>query len=190
MTSDGLEEVLNPSEMFIPMHDNNLSGTAVAAMLDGTRPFLIEVQALVSTAAYGTPQRSATGFDVRRMNMLLAVLEKRVGFKLAQKDVFLNMAGGLKVSDPACDLAIVASILSSNFDVIIPNDIAFAAEIGLSGEIRPVSQIEKRISEAEKLGFKQILISSFSKIATDNLSGDGLKVIKIATIQDLVKAIF
>lgn len=189
MTSDGLEEVLNPSEMFIPMHDNNLSGTAVAAMLDGTRPFLIEVQALVSTSAYGTPQRSATGFDVRRMNMLLAVLEKRVGFKLAQKDVFLNMAGGLKVSDPACDLAIVASILSSNFDVIIPNDIAFAAEIGLSGEIRPVSQIEKRISEAEKLGFKQILISSFSKISTDSYP-NGIKIIKIATIQDLVKAIF
>ena len=199
MTSDGLEEVLNPSEMFIPMHDNNLSGTAVAAMLDGTRPFLIEVQALVSTAAYGTPQRSATGFDVRRMNMLLAVLEKRVGFKLAQKDVFLNMAGGLKVSDPACDLAIVAAILSSNFDVIIPNDIAFAAEIGLSGEIRPVSQIEKRISEAEKLGFKQILISSFSKLDTESISNrfgsgtltrNGIKVIKIATIQDLVKAIF
>ena len=196
MTSEGLEEVLNPSEMFIPMHDNNLSGTAVAAMLDGTRPFLIEVQSLVSTAAYGTPQRSATGFDVRRMNMLLAVLEKRVGFKLAQKDVFLNMAGGLKISDPACDLAIVAAILSSNFDVIIPNDIAFAAEIGLSGEIRPVSQIEKRISEAEKLGFKQILISSFSKIATESASNqlesgkNGIKVIKIATIQDLVKAIF
>ncbi len=196
MTSEGLEEVLNPSEMFIPMHDNNLSGTAVAAMLDGTRPFLIEVQSLVSTAAYGTPQRSATGFDVRRMNMLLAVLEKRVGFKLAQKDVFLNMAGGLKISDPACDLAIVAAILSSNFDVIISNDIAFAAEIGLSGEIRPVSQIEKRISEAEKLGFKQILISSFSKIATESASNqlesgkNGIKVIKIATIQDLVKAIF
>jgi DNA repair protein RadA/Sms len=128
--------------------------------------------------------------------MLLAVLEKRVGFKLAQKDVFLNMAGGLKISDPACDLAIVAAILSSNFDVIISNDIAFAAEIGLSGEIRPVSQIEKRISEAEKLGFKQILISSFSKIATESANNqlesgkNGIKVIKIATIQDLVKAIF
>ena len=128
--------------------------------------------------------------------MLLAVLEKRVGFKLSQKDVFLNIAGGLKVTDPACDMAIVAAILSSNFDVIIPNDIAFAAEIGLSGEIRPVSQIEKRISEAEKLGFKQILISSFSKIATESASNqlesgkNGIKVIKIATIQDLVKAIF
>ncbi len=188
MTSEGLEEILNPSEMFIPMHDNNLSGTAVSAMLDGTRPFLIEIQALVSTAAYGTPQRSATGFDVRRMNMLLAVLEKRVGFKLAQKDVFLNMAGGLKVSDPACDLAVVASILSSNFDVIIPNDMAFAAEIGLSGEIRPVSQVERRITEAEKLGFKQIFISSFSKIPSE--IGKDIKIQKVANIQELVKAIF
>ncbi len=188
MTSEGLEEILNPSEMFIPMHDNNLSGTAVSAMLDGTRPFLIEIQALVSTAAYGTPQRSATGFDVRRMNMLLAVLEKRVGFKLAQKDVFLNMAGGLKVSDPACDLAVVASILSSNFDVIIPNDMAFAAEVGLSGEIRPVSQVERRITEAEKLGFKQIFISSFSKIPSE--IGKDIKIQKVANIQELVKAIF
>lgn len=186
MTSDGLQEILNPSEMFIPMHDNNLSGTAVAAMLDGTRPFLIEIQALVSSAAYGTPQRSATGFDVRRMNMLLAVLEKRVGFKLAQKDVFLNMAGGLKVTDPACDLAVVASILSSNFDVIIPNDIAFAAEIGLSGEIRPVSQADKRIAEAQKLGFRQIIVSAFSKVPQTT----GIKVIQISTVQELVKAIF
>ncbi|MBR7157831.1 MAG: DNA repair protein RadA [Bacteroidales bacterium] len=191
MTSEGLEEILNPSEMFIPMHDNNLSGTAVAAMLDGTRPFLIEIQALVSSAAYGTPQRSATGFDVRRMNMLLAVLEKRVGFKLAQKDVFLNMAGGLKVTDPACDLATVAAILSSNFDIIIPNDIAFAAEIGLSGEIRPVSQVEKRISEAQKLGFKKIFVSSFSKVALNPAPHAGeTQVVKISTIQELVKAIF
>lgn len=191
MTSEGLEEILNPSEMFIPMHDNNLSGTAVAAMLDGTRPFLIEIQALVSSAAYGTPQRSSTGFDVRRMNMLLAVLEKRVGFKLAQKDVFLNMAGGLKVTDPACDLATVAAILSSNFDVIIPNDIAFAAEIGLSGEIRPVSQVEKRISEAQKLGFKKIFVSSFSKVALNPAPSSGeIQVVKISTIQELVKAIF
>ena len=188
MTSGGLEEILNPSEMFIPMHDNNLSGTAVAAMLDGTRPFLIEIQALVSTAAYGTPQRSATGFDVRRMNMLLAVLEKRVGFKLAQKDVFLNMAGGLKVSDPACDLAVVASILSSNFDVTLSNDIAFAGEIGLSGEIRPVSQIERRITEAAKLGFKQIFVSSFSKIPS--VLKQEIKIMEVANIQELVKAIF
>ena len=202
MTSQGLKEILNPSEMFIPMHENNLSGTAVAAMLDGTRPFLIEIQALVSTAAYGTPQRSATGFDVRRMNMLLAVLEKRVGFKLAQKDVFLNMAGGLKVSDPACDLAVVASILSSNFDVPLANDITFAGEIGLSGEIRPVSQIERRITEAAKLGFRQIFVSSYSKIpsglkntqAGHNKTQAGhnneIQIIEVANIQQLVKAIF
>lgn len=188
MTSEGLEEILNPSEMFIPMHDNNLSGTAVAAMLDGSRPFLIEIQALVSTAAYGTPQRSATGFDVRRMNMLLAVLEKRVGFKLSQKDVFLNMAGGLKVTDPACDLAIVASVLSSNFDVPLSNSLAFAGEIGLSGEIRPVSQVERRIVEAAKLGFERIFVSSFSKIPS-GLKKE-IKITETATIQDLVKAIF
>lgn len=188
MTSQGLREVLNPSEMFIPMHDNNLSGTAVAATLDGSRPFLIEIQALVSTAAYGTPQRSATGFDVRRMNMLLAVLEKRVGFKLAQKDVFLNMAGGLKISDPACDLAVVASILSSNFDVTLSNDTAFAGEIGLSGEIRPVSQVERRIIEAEKLGFKQIFVSSFSKIPSG--LEKGIQIMRVANIQELVKAVF
>lgn len=188
MTSEGLQEILNPSEMFIPMHDNNLSGTAVAAMLDGTRPFLIEIQALVSTAAYGTPQRSATGFDVRRMNMLLAVLEKRVGFKLSQKDVFLNMAGGLKVSDPACDLAVVASILSSNFDVVLSNNIAFAGEIGLSGEIRPVSQVEKRITEAAKLGFEKIFVSSFSKIPA--ALKKEIQVKEVGTIQELVKAIF
>ena len=188
MTSQGLREVLNPSEMFIPMHDNNLSGTAVAATLDGTRPFLIEIQALVSTAVYGTPQRSATGFDVRRMNMLLAVLEKRVGFKLAQKDVFLNMAGGLRVSDPACDLAVVASILSSNFDVTLSNDTAFAGEIGLSGEIRPVSQVERRITEAEKLGLKQIFVSSFSKIPSG--LEKGIQIMRVANIQELVKAVF
>ena len=188
MTSEGLKEILNPSETFIPMHENNLSGTAVAAMLDGTRPFLIEIQALVSTAAYGTPQRSATGFDVRRMNMLLAVLEKRVGFKLAQKDVFLNMAGGLKVSDPACDLAVVASILSSNFDVTLSNDITFAGEIGLSGEIRPVSQVERRIAEAAKLGFKQIFVSSYSKIPS-GLKKE-IRVMEVSNIQELVKAIF
>lgn len=163
MTSAGLREVNNPSEILIPMHQEDLSGVAIGAMMDGTRPFLIEIQALVSTAAYGTPQRSTTGFDVRRMNMLLAVLEKRSGFKLAAKDVFLNMAGGLRVTDPACDLAVVTSILSSNFDLAIPANVCFAAEVGLSGEIRPVTQIERRISEAEKLGFKQIYISSFNK---------------------------
>ena len=188
MCSNGLQEILNPSEMFIPMHGEELSGIAVAAMLDGSRPFLIEVQSLVSTAAYGTPQRSATGFDVRRMNMLLAVLEKRVGFKLSQKDVFLNIAGGLKISDPACDLAIIAAILSSNFDSSLPANIAFAGEIGLSGEIRPVSQIEKRISEAAKLGMEKIFISSFNK--PQGKPHKGLQVVPISTVADLVKQIF
>lgn len=139
MTGKGLREVSNPSELLIPMHEEGLSGTTIASMLDGTRPFMFEVQALVSSAVYATAQRSTTGFDVRRLNMLLAVLEKRAGFKLSQKDVFLNMAGGLKVSDPACDLAVVCAVLSSNFDFSIPSDVCFAAEVGLSGEIRPVS---------------------------------------------------
>ena len=170
------------------MHGEDLSGIAVAAMLDGSRPFLIEVQSLVSTAAYGTPQRSATGFDVRRMNMLLAVLEKRVGFKLSQKDVFLNIAGGLKVADPACDLAVVAAILSSNFDASIPQGYAFAGEIGLSGEIRPVSQVEKRIAEAAKLGMNKIFVSAFNK--PQGKPHKGLQVVQISTVAELVKQIF
>lgn len=196
MTGNGLVEILNPSEMFIPMHGDDLSGAAISAMLDGTRPFLIEVQALVSTAAYGVPQRSATGFDVRRMNMLLAVLEKRVGFKLSQKDVFLNVAGGIKVTDPACDLAVVTSILSSNFDVAISQKIAFAGEIGLSGEIRPVSQVEKRISEAAKLGFEKIYISGFCKLSKNfsesspGNTGNNIKILQVDNIQQLVKSIF
>ena len=164
----------------------------MAAMLDGGRPFLIEIQALVSSAAYGTPQRSATGFDVRRLNMLLAVLEKRAGFKLAQKDVFLNIAGGLKVSDPACDLAIVTAILSSNFDVNISGRTAFAGEIGLSGEVRPVGQIEKRIAEAEKLGFNKIFVSAFNNPGKldDNAKERTIEVIKIQTIAGLVRYLF
>lgn len=188
MCSDGLQQVLNPSEMFIPMHGENLSGVAVAAMLDGSRPFLIEVQALVSSAAYGTPQRSANGFDARRMNMLLAVLEKRVGFKLSQKDVFLNIAGGLKISDPACDMAIIAAILSSNFDESIPTGYAFAGEIGLSGEIRPVSQIEKRIAEAAKLGMNKIYISAYNK--PQGKTHKGLQIVPVSTVAELVKAVF
>ena len=164
MTGKGLREVSNPSEMLVPMHDNGLSGVAVSAVLDGTRPFLIEVQSLVSTAAYGTPQRSATGFDVRRLNMLLAVLEKRAGFKLGIKDVFLNMAGGLKVTDPACDLAVVCAVLSSNFDFAIPSDICFAGEVGLSGEIRPVAQTDRRVIEAARLGYRKIYVSGFSEV--------------------------
>ncbi|MDR2448899.1 MAG: DNA repair protein RadA [Prevotellaceae bacterium] len=163
MQNSGLREVSNPSEILITQHDEALSGIAVAAMLDGIRPFLIETQALVSTAAYGTPQRSTTGFDVRRMNMLLAVLEKRAGFKLAVKDVFLNMAGGLKVVDPAVDLAVAVAILSSNFDLAVPSRYAFAAELGLSGEIRPVARIEQRIAEAEKLGFEKFFLSKYHK---------------------------
>lgn len=183
MTGSGLREVSNPSEILIPMHQDDLSGVAVSAMMDGTRPFLVEIQALVSTAAYGTPQRSATGFDNRRLNMLLAVLEKRAGFKLAAKDVFLNIAGGLRVSDPACDLAIVAAILSSNFDLYISPKICFAAEVGLSGEIRPVPQVERRIAEAEKLGFEQIYISSFNKEGSFGKTKRGS--IQVAAIPDI-----
>ena len=191
MTGKGLREVSNPSEMLIPMHEEGLSGVAVSAMLDGTRPFLIEVQSLVSTAAYGTPQRSATGFDVRRLNMLLAVLEKRAGFKLSIKDVFLNMAGGLKVSDPACDLAVIAAVLSSNFDFAVPSDVCFAGEIGLSGEIRPVAQTDRRIIEAARLGFKRIFVSSFT--ALDGLEEQGVKgieVVKVADVPALCRALF
>lgn len=187
MTGTGLREVPNPSEMLLPMHDQSLSGTAIAAMLDGTRPFLFEVQALVSSAVYGTAQRSATGFDTRRLNMLLAVLEKRAGFKLGAKDVFLNMAGGLKINDPACDLAVVCAVLSSNFDFAIDGTVCFAAEVGLSGEIRPVAQIERRITEAAKLGFKQIYISSYAKISQII---EGIEVIKVADISALVKRLF
>ncbi len=164
MQQSGLREVHNPSELLLSQNHEGLSGTAIGAMIEGVRPFLIEVQALVSTAAYGTPQRSATGFDLRRLNMLLAVLEKRVGFKLAQKDVFLNIAGGLKVNDPAIDLAIISAILSSNMDLAIDRHTCLAGEIGLSGEIRPVNRIEQRISEAEKLGFKRIIIPEFKNI--------------------------
>ena len=188
MTGRGLREVTNPSEMLMPMHEDGLSGTAVCAMLDGLRPFLFEVQALVSSAAYGTPQRSATGFDVRRLNMLLAVLEKRAGFKLNMKDVFLNMAGGLRVTDPACDLAVVCAVLSSNFDFAIPANICFAGEIGLSGEIRPVNQPERRVTEAAKLGFRKIFISSFTSI--DNAAAKGIEVVKVSDIPALVRNLF
>ena len=187
MTGEGLREVSNPSELLIPMHEQGLSGTAVCAMLDGTRSFLFEVQALVSSAVYGTAQRSATGFDVRRLNMLLAVLEKRAGFHLSAKDVFLNMAGGLKVSDPACDLAVVAAVLSSNFDFAIPSDVCFAGEVGLSGEIRPVAQTDRRIAEAARLGFNKIYVSSF---AAKGPQTPGIQVIKVSDVPSLVKSLF
>ena len=188
MTGKGLREVSNPSEMLVPMHEEGLSGVAVSAMLDGTRPFLIEVQSLVSTAAYGTPQRSATGFDVRRLNMLLAVLEKRAGFKLGVKDVFLNMAGGLKVSDPACDLAVVSAVLSSNFDFAVPSDICFAGEVGLSGEIRPVVQTDRRIIEASRLGFRKIYVSAFSSL--EGVEDQKIEVVKVADVPALCRSLF
>ena len=158
MRSDGLREVSNPSELLLTQNHEGLSGVAIAAAIEGIRPFLIETQALVSSAVYGMPQRSATGFDLRRMNMLLAVLEKRAGFKLAQKDVFLNIAGGLKVNDPAMDLSVISAVLSSSLDLVIDRHTCMTGEVGLSGEIRPVNRIEQRIQEAEKLGFSRIIL--------------------------------
>ena len=169
MRGDGLREISNPSELLLSHNSDNLSGISVAATVEGIRPFLIDIQALVSTAAYGTPQRTTTGFDQRRLNMLLAVIEKRAGFKLMQKDVFINIAGGLRVSDPAIDLAVLAAILSSNLDITIPNTVCMAGEVGLSGEIRPVSRIEQRVTEAERLGFKQILIPENNKKQIEKL---------------------
>lgn len=186
MTGIGLREVANPSELLIPMHGEGLSGAAICASLDGTRPLLFEVQALVSSAVYGTAQRSATGFDYRRLNMLLAVLEKRAGFHLAAKDVFLNMAGGLKVTEPAADLAVVAAVLSSNFDYALPADVCFAGEVGLSGEIRPVPQTDRRVAEAARLGFKKIFVSSFEKLPPV----EGIKAVKVADIPELVRKLF
>lgn len=188
MTGTGLRPVTNPSEMLMPMHEQGLSGTAVAVMVDGARPFLFEVQALVSTAAYGTAQRSATGYDSRRLNMLLAVLEKRAGFKLTMKDVFLNMAGGLRVADPACDLAVVCAVLSSNFDFALPSDICFAGEVGLSGEIRPVNQVDRRITEAARLGFRKIYVSKYASF--DKKAAEGVEVVKVADIPALVRSVF
>ncbi|MEZ4792228.1 MAG: DNA repair protein RadA [Gelidibacter sp.] len=183
MQGSGLREVNNPSEILILKKDDGLSGNAVAATLEGIRPLLIEVQALVSTAVYGTPQRSATGFNAKRLNMLLAVLEKRAGFRLGAKDVFLNITGGITVDDPSIDLAVVASILSSNEDVAIPKDFCFAAEVGLSGEIRPIQRVEQRILEAEKLGFSTIFVSKYNKIA---LKKTAIKVQLISKVEDLV----
>ena len=188
MVESGLREVSNPSELFITHHEELLSGIAIAATIDGIRPFMIETQALVSSAVYGTPQRSTTGFDIRRLNMLLAVLEKKAGFKLAAKDVFLNIAGGIRVSDPAIDLAIMASILSSNLDIPIDFDVCFAGEAGLSGEIRPVARIEQRIREADKMGFKKIYISKYYKhLDIKDLS---IEVVRVAKIEHLVRKLF
>lgn len=176
MRQDGLRQVSNPSELLLSQDHEGMSGIAIASAIEGVRPFLIETQALVSSAVYGNPQRSATGFDIRRMNMLLAVLEKRVGFKLGQKDVFLNIAGGLKVNDPAIDLAVISAILSSNMDSEIESGVCMAGEVGLSGEIRPINRIEQRIGEAEKLGFKQFILPKY------NMQGLNTKKIKIELI--------
>lgn len=189
MLGSGLREVENPSEILISHRNESLSGVAIAATMDGIRPFLIETQGLVSTAAYGTPQRSTTGFDVRRMNMLLAVLEKRAGFRLAVKDVFLNIAGGLKVTDPAIDLAVVSAVLSSNLDVPITAGCCFAAEVGLTGEIRPVPHVDQRIAEAARLGFKRIFVSSYNhKIAETSFKG--IEVVTVGRIEELMRKLF
>ena len=188
MVESGLKEIANPSEMFINQHTEALSGVSIAATVDGIRPFLIETQALVSSAVYGTPQRSSTGFDIRRLNMLLAVLEKRAGFRLGIKDVFLNIAGGLKVNDPAIDLAIISSVLSSNLDIAIGREICFAGETGLSGEIRPVSRIDQRIREAAKMGFRKIYISGYQKNISAN--GSGIEIIPVGKIENLVRSLF
>ncbi len=188
MTSSGLKEVDNPSKVLINNHQELLSGVTIAATMEGLRPLLVEIQALTSTAAYGTPQRSSTGFDLRRLNMLLAVLEKRCGFKISKKDVFLNITGGLKIDDPAIDLAVICSILSSNFDLNIDSKTCFSGEIGLSGEIRPVSRIDQRINEAEKMGYTTMYISKYTQ-DMENLN-EKIKVIKVGKVQEIVKSVF
>lgn len=189
MCRRGLREVANPSELLLSHPDEQLSGVAIGVTVDGARPFLIEVQALVSTAAYGTPQRSVTGFDAKRMNMLLAVLEKRVGFKLAQKDVFLNIAGGLKVSDPALDLGVIAAILSSNVDMAIPKGFCMTGEVGLSGEIRPVTRLEQRIVEAEKLGMTDILVPRNNLKGVDT-ARFRINIHEVSKVEEAFRAMF
>ena len=188
MQEDGLKEVNNPSMMLMTDSDEELSGSSIGITINGVRPFMVEIQALVSTAAFGTAQRSVTGFDSRRMNMLLAVLEKRVGFKLAQKDVFLNIAGGLKVNDPALDMAVVCAILSSNLDVPIRRDICFAGEVGLSGEIRHVTRIDQRIAEAQKMGFKTILVPKGN--VKSGAKFGGIKVQEVGKIEETFREVF
>ena len=189
MRHDGLRQVSNPSELLLTDNREGLSGVAISCSIEGARPFLIETQALVSTAAYGTAQRSTTGFDGRRLNMLLAVLEKRVGFKLAQKDVFLNIAGGLRVTDPAIDLSVVAAVLSSNGDMPIEGDVCMAGEVGLSGEIRPVSRIEQRIAEAQKLGFRRILIPSHNMNGL-NPKQYNIELVPVRRVVEAVRELF
>jgi DNA repair protein RadA/Sms len=189
MQADGLREVSNPSELLLSQTDEELSGSTVAATIEGMRPMLIETQALVSTAVFGTPQRTATGFDLRRLSMLLAVLEKRGGFPFAQNDVFLNLAGGIRVDDPAIDLAIVSALISSLQDVAVPNHVCFAGEVGLSGEIRSVNRIEQRIQEADRLGFKQIFISKYNTKGLDAKKYQ-IEVKTIGKIEELYRALF
>tara|TARA_R110002073_G_scaffold123234_2_gene266856 strand:- start:37890 stop:39248 length:1359 start_codon:yes stop_codon:yes gene_type:complete len=187
MLSDGLREVTNPSEILISKKDDDLSGTAIASTLEGIRPLMIEIQALVSTAVYGTPQRTTTGYNLKRLHMVLAVLEKRAGFKLGVKDVFLNITGGISIDDPAIDLAVVASILSSNQDIAISPDVCFAAEIGLAGEIRPVSKIDQRIAEARKLGYKTFVASKYNKIS---IQEKDIKLILVGKIEEVFATLF
>lgn len=189
MTGTGLREITNPSELLIHQQPADLSGSAVAANVEGVRPILIEVQALVSSAVYGTPQRTSTGFDIRRLSMLLAVLEKRASFKLASKDVFINIAGGLRVDDPAIDLAVVAAILSSTVDLPVDQQTCFAGEVGLSGEIRPVTRIEQRLGEADKLGMKRIVMPEFNRNRIDP-SGYELEILHVSRVQEIPKILF
>ncbi|MFO7851358.1 MAG: DNA repair protein RadA [Bacteroidota bacterium] len=188
MLTTGLRQVSNPSEMFINQHEEVLSGIAIAATIDGIRPFMIETQALVSSAVYGTPQRSSTGFDTRRLNMLLAVLEKRAGFRLGVKDVFMNIAGGLKVSDPAIDMAVISAVLSSNLDIPVDRNVCFAGETGLSGEIRPVSHIDQRIKEASRLGFSEIYISKYAR--PGEKGNNKINIVRVGKVETLVKRLF
>ncbi len=189
MCQRGLREVTNPSEMLIKRDGEELSGTTIGVTIEGVRPFLIEVQALVSTAAYGTPQRSVTGFDSRRMNMLLAVLEKRVGFKIAQKDVFLNIAGGIKVNDTALDLAVICAILSSNVDIVVPSNFCMTGEVGLTGEIRQVTRLEQRIMEAEKLGFESMIIPKGNLKGFDT-SKLKIRLVEVARVEEAFRSLF
>ncbi len=187
MVNNGLRQVNNPSEILISQRDDSNSGVSISTIIEGNRPLMIEVQSLVSSAVYGTPQRSATGFDLKRLNMLLAVLEKRCGFKLAIKDVFLNITGGIKPDDTAIDLAVICSILSSDLDIPISNDTCFAGEVGLSGEIRAVNRVERRVSEAQKLGYKNMIISKYSKLNNKNFS---IKIYKFEKIEEVLSLLF
>lgn len=189
MTGFGLREVSNPSEILITSREEPVSGVSIAVMMEGIRPMLIEIQALVSSAVYGTPQRSATGFDIKRLSMLLAVLEKRCGFKLGMKDVFLNIAGGIKVEDPAIDLSVICAVLSSGEDIPVSQKFCFAAEVGLSGEIRPVNRIENRIVEAEKLGFEQIFISRYNMKGI-NRKNFNIQVVPVGKVEEVFRLLF